>query len=149
MKHIRLFSIAVALVALFTACGDDKKEESPLNPVNTEGTTYNQSITLDASGTQQTVKLTNLTSKIDEVENSNTWLTVLISPYTSGTPSIVVSSDEHTGTTARSGSVTIVAVNGDKVILSVTQKGKEEQKTGIDDPHDVSTDQPAYSRQRP
>jgi hypothetical protein len=42
--------------------------------------------------------------------------------------------------------VTITAVSGDKVILSVTQLGAE--KTGIDDYHDVPTDKPAYSRQR-
>lgn len=148
-KHFKIFLLAVAAVLTITSCGDDdKKEESPINPVTPEGRTYQQSVTLDSQGTQQTVTLNDLKSKIDDVKNTNTWLTVLIGTYTSGSPNIVLSAEENTSTQTRSGNVTITSTSGDKVILTVTQQEAEEQKTGIDDSHDIPTDKPAYSRRR-
>ncbi len=148
-KHFKIFLLVMIVVLTITGCGsDDKKEESPINPVTPEGRTYQQSVTLDSQGTQQTVTLTNLKSKIDDVKNTNTWLTVLIGTYTSGSPNIVLSAEENTSTQTRSGNVTITSTSGDKVILTVTQQEAEEQKTGIDDSHDIPTDKPAYSRQR-
>ncbi len=148
-KHFKIFLFVVVVVLSITGCGgDDKKEESPINPVTPEGQIYQQSVTLDTQGTQQTVTLNDLKSKIDDVKNTNTWLTVLIGTYTSGSPNIVLSAEENTNTQTRSGNVTITSVSGDKVILTVTQQEAEEQKTAIDDSHDVPTDKPAYSRQR-
>ena len=139
--------MAAAMMTL-AACGpdDEKKEDSPLNPVTPTGQTYQQSVTLDAHGSQQTVTLTNLKSKIDDVANSADWLTVLISTYSSGSPSLVVSAKENTDTKTRSCTVTVTAKSGDTVLLTVEQEAAEEQKTGIDDSHDIPTDQPAYSR---
>lgn len=149
MKNYKIIVFALFAVLALTACPGSKHEggSSPIDPITPEGKTYRQSVTLDARGTEQTVTLNDLKSKIDDVENSNTdWLTVLQSTYTSGSPSIIVRATERTETTVRSGIVTIIAVSGDKVILTVTQQGAEEQKTGIDDSHDVPTDKPAYSR---
>lgn len=149
MKNFKIFLLALFSVLALLACGgdDDKGGGTPLDPITPEGKTYRQSVTLDAQGAEQTVTLSDLKSKIDDVENSNTdWLTVLQSTYTSGSPRIIVRATERTETTVRSGIVTIIAVSGDKVILTVTQQGAEEQKTGIDDSHDVPTDKPAYSR---
>ena len=149
-RRNNIFSLLCVVVAMvvFAACGgaDENKEESPLNPVTPTGKTYQQSVTLDTQGTQQTVTLTDLNSKIDDVANSTDWLTVLISPYSSGSPSLVVSAKENTDTKTRSCNVTITAKSGDKVLLTVTQEAAEEQKTGIDDSHDIPTDKPAYSR---
>ena len=148
-KHFKIFLLVMIVVLTITGCGsDDKKEESPINPVTPEGQTYEQSVTLDTQGTQQTVTLNDLKSKIDDVKNTNTWLTVLIGTYTSGSPNIVLSAEENTSTQTRSGNVTITSTSGDKVILTVTQQEAEEQKTGIDDSHDIPTDKPAYSRRR-
>lgn len=148
-KHFKIFLLVMIVVLTITGCGsDDKKEESPINPVTPEGQTYEQSVTLDTQGTQQTVTLNDLKSKIDDVKNTNTWLTVLIGTYTSGSPNIVLSAEENTSTQTRSGNVTITSTSGDKVILTVTQQEAEEQKTGIDDSHSIPTDKPAYSRQR-
>ena len=111
MKYIRFIFIAFVSVLILTACGgDDKKgSDSPIDPVITEGQTYTQSVTLDAKGTQQTVMLNDLKSKIDNVGNSNSWLTVLINSYTSGSPCIVLSATENTYTQPRSGNVTLYA----------------------------------------
>lgn len=141
-----LLFVAVAMMVLAACGGDDKKEESPLNPVTPTGQTYKQSVTLDVLGTQQTVTLTDLKSKIDDVANSADWLTVLISTYSSGSPSLVVSAKENTDTKTRSCTVNVTAKSGDTVLLTVTQEAAEEQKTGIDDSHDIPTDKPAYSR---
>lgn len=140
MKYPRLFIIAIISVMAFIACTDDEKEDVVI------GRTYQQSVTLDVQGTEQTITLNDLKSKIDDVKNSVDWLTVLIKPYTSGSPVVLVSAKEHTDTQHRSADVTITDTNGDKVVLAVTQEGAEELKTGIDDSHDVPTDQPAYSR---
>lgn len=148
-KYFKIFLMVLVVVLTTTGCGgNDKKEESPVNPVTPEGQTYQQSVTLDAQGTQQTVMLNDLKSKIDDVKNTNTWLTVLIGTYSSGSPNIVLSAEENTNTQTRSCNVTITSTSGDKVILTVTQQEAEEQKTGIDDSHDIPTDNPAYSRQR-
>ena len=147
-EHFKIFLLAVAVILTMASCGgSDKKENSPVNPV-AEGKTYQQSVTINSQGTQQTVTLTNLRNKIDDVKNTNTWLTVLIGTYTSGSPNIVLSAEENTNNQTRNGNVTITSVSGDKVILTVTQQKEEEQNTGIDDSHDIPTDKPAYSRRR-
>lgn len=148
MKNFKIIVFALFTVLTLTGCTDSKSDSEP-DSITPEGKTYQQNVTLDAQGTEQTVTLNDLKSKIDNVENSNSsWLTILQNTYTSGSPSIIVRATERTETTERSGNVTITAQSGDKVILSVTQKGAEEQNTGIDDSHDVVTDQPAYSRQQ-
>lgn len=145
-----IFSLLFVVIAMMVlaACGgdDEKNEESPLNPVTPTGKTYQQSVTLDTQGTQQTVTLNDLNCKIDDVANSTDWLTVLINPYSSGSPSLVVSANENTDTKTRSCNVTVTDTSGDKVLLTVTQEAAEEQKKGIDDSHDIQTDKPAYSR---
>lgn len=145
MKNFIIIVFALFTVLTLTECDPDPEPD----PIIPEVKTFQQNVTLDAQGTRQTITFINLKSKIDDVENSNSdWLTVLISPYTSGSPSVVVSATENTSTQQRSGNVTITAVSGDKVILTVTQQGAEEQKTDIGDPYDVPTDKSAYSRQR-
>ena len=68
-----IFPLLLAAMVILAACGGD--EDSPLDT----GQTYQQDVTLNAQGTQQTVTLTDLKSKIDDVTNSTDWLTVLIS----------------------------------------------------------------------
>lgn len=137
-------------ILLFTACGggDDNNGSSSTTP---EGKTYQQSVTLSATGANKEVSLYNLKAAIEKIEGGATWLSVLKQDYTSGSPALRLIATENVKdgemTSARSCNVTITDVNGDKVILSVIQEGAE-SKTGIDDSHDVTTDQPAYSRER-
>jgi hypothetical protein len=145
-KYFKIFLLAVLAILLMVSCGDDaKSENSSGNPAPPEGQTYQQSVTIDVQGTQQTVYLYDLSSKIDDVENNNSWLQVLIGTYSSGSPIIVISAEENTNTQPRSGNVTITSVSGDRVILTVTQKFVV-QETGIEDLHDIPSDNPANSR---
>ena len=137
-----IFPLLLAAMVILAACGGD--EDSPLDT----GQTYQQDVTLNAQGAQQTVTLTDLKSKIDDVTNSTDWLTVLISPYSSGSPSLVVSASENTDTKTRRCIVSVTAKSGEKVLLNVTQESAEEQKTGIDDSHDITTNKPAYSKKK-
>lgn len=151
-----IFSLLMAVVAVMAlaACGgDDKKEPSPLNPVDPEptGQTYQQAETLPAEKADMTVTLTNLTTAIKDIEYNTDWLTVIKQTYTSGSPSLRLTATDNVKdgetTTARSCTITVTATSGDKVLLTVTQEGVE-RKTGIEDSHDTPTDQPAYSRRR-
>lgn len=151
-KMYSLLFVLVAMIAL-AAC-DDKKESSSLNPVEQEGKTYQQSVTLPAQDANKTVALNNLNAAIREMEGAADWLTVMKQSYTSGVPSVRLTAFDNTnGNTAtaeRTCLVTITATSGDRVLLTVTQEGyiPETNKTGIDDSHDVVTDQPAYSRRQ-
>lgn len=120
----------------FWACTDDEPDT---------GQTYQQSAVIDVQGTAKTVMLSDLKSKIEDVDYNSDWLQVLYGAYSSGSPRIELRAEVNTGE-ERSCDVTITDKNGDKVILTVTQEGAEEQKKDIDDSHDVVTDQPAYSR---
>ena len=152
-KRNKIFTLLLAVVAMMTltACPDDKKEPSPVNPVETEGRTYQQTVTLSSEKADTTVTLDNLKSAIkdDGLEYDADWLTVIKQGYTSGSPSLrLIATDnvkDDESTNSRNCTVTVTATSGDKVLLSVTQEG-EERKTGIDDSHDIPTDQPAYSR---
>lgn len=143
----KIFSLLMAIVALMAlmACGGDDDKESL-----TEGQTFQQSVTLAAQNADETVTLTDLNSAIKDIEYSAEWLTVIKQTYTSGSPSLrLIASDnvkEGASTDARKCMVTVTVNSGDRVLLTVTQEGAE-RRTGIDDSHDIPTDQPAYSRQ--
>ena len=153
-KRNKIFSLMLAFIAMMmlTACGgDDKKEPSPLNPVDPEptGQTYQQTEMLPAEKADMTVTLTNLKTAIKDIEYNADWLTVIKQPYTSGSPTLRLTATDNVkdgaSTDTRSCMVTVTAASGDKVQLSVTQQGAE-RRTGIEDSHDTPTDQPAYSR---
>ena len=151
-KRSKILSVLLAfmLVLVLVACGgDDKKEPSPLNPVEPEGKTYQQSEMLPAEDVDKTVTLTNLNTAIKDIEYNADWLTVIKQSYTSGSPSLRLTASDNVKdgetTSSRSCIVTVTANSSDKVLLTVTQEGAE-RKTGIDDSHNIPTDQPAYSR---
>ena len=143
MKSLKLMIMMAVCGVVMVACGgnDDKTE----TPVAVEGQTYRQTVTLPATQTDTVVTLTDLKSAIDGVEGTETWLTVTKAAYTSGAPSVRLTATANEGDDPRSCTVTITATSTDKVLLAVTQQ-QEAMKTGIDDLHDLVTDQPAASR---
>lgn len=154
MKNKVLYIMTSLTILLFAACGgggDDNNGSSstPVGPSTPEGKTYQQSVMLPAIGVDKEVSLNDLKTAIQKMEGDATWLSVSQQNYTSGSPAVrLIATDnvkDGETTNTRSCNVTITAVNGDIVVLSVIQEGAE-SKTGIDDSHDVTTDQPAYSR---
>lgn len=151
-KRNKILSLlmTLAVMCVLSACGgDDNDEPSPLNPVESEGRSYQQAETLPAEDADKTVTLTNLTTAVKDFEYYSDWLTVSRQSYSSGSPTLHLTATDNVKdgetTSARSCTVTVTATSGDKVLLVVTQEGVE-RKTGIDDSHDMPTDQPAYSR---
>ena len=143
-KRNKIFTLLLAVVAMMTLADCHHHHE-------TEGNVFQQTVTLPSEKADTTVALDNLKSAIkdDGLEYDADWLTVIKQGYTSGSPSLrLIATDnvkDDESTNSRNCTVTVTAISGDKVLLSVTQEG-EERKTGIDDSHDMPTDQPAYSR---
>lgn len=149
MKQIKYIIVCLMTIVVAACGGDGGGGTSPVNPVDPDGRTYNQSVTLSALDAGQTVTLNNLNTSIEGISGGATWLTVLKESYTSGSPRVRLTATDNTNgstaTTPRSCTVTITAASGDRVLLNVTQEGYT-PKTGIDDSHDIPTDQPAYGR---
>lgn len=147
MKDIA-YILASMAVLLLTACGGGSSDD---DESTIDGHSYQQSETLPATDADEIIIISSLTTEINKVTGGAKWLTVLIEDYTSGSPSLRLIATDNVSdgktTQVRSCSLTISSLSGDKTILSVTQEGIE-MKTGIDDSHDIETDQPAYSRHK-
>ena len=143
--------LASAAMLLLTACGHHKKEA-------VEGQTFRQTYNVAADGGQQTVTLTSLVTSISNIEQGDTWVVATKMSYTSGSPSIRLDIEENTEMQVRQTNITITDNSANKVILTVKQvkpgetpepnPEPEQEKTGIDYPHNTESDQPAYSRQQ-
>lgn len=146
MKKYYIFALTMAVMVMMSlmACGDDDNSTT-----STEGKKFKQEIVLPAENAFEKVTLTDLNSAIKEIDYNAEWLTVVVETYTSGSPVIGLTATDNleggASTYARSCTVTITAKGGNSVLLSVRQEGVE-ISTGIDDSHDIPTDQPAYSR---
>ena len=147
MKNKVYYVIVSMAVLLLTACGGGSNDDDSI--IDEQG--YQQRVTLPATDADEIIIISSLTTEINKVTGGAKWLTVLIEDYTSGSPSLRLIATDNVSdgktTQVRSCSLTISSLSGDKTILSVTQEGIE-MKTGIDDSHDIETDQPAYSRHK-
>ena len=109
-----------------------------------------------AESGSQTYTASDLKTNIANLSSTATWLTATKQPYSSGSPKVTLAYTENTGS-ERQAAVTITDSDDNKVVLTVKQlkpgekpetKPEQEQDYGIDDTHDIVTDQPAYSRQQ-
>ena len=139
MKKIILSFFAVLTIV---ACGGSSSDNEEFPYV---GKTFQQTVTLPASQVDTVVTLSDLNAVINEIDVGEAWLTVTKLAYTSGAPTVRLTATANDGDNARSCTVTVTATSTDKVLLSVTQE-KETIQTGIDDLHNIVTDQPASSR---
>lgn len=141
MKYIKQYALACMALLMLTACpGHDD-----------DGQTYEQEVTLPSNASEQMVTLNSLSTSIESIKNTATWLTVEQQFYSSGSPQVKLRSTDNTDQQERKCNVTITATSGEKVILTVTQQGTNSENnegTGIDDLHGIQTDKPAYSRIR-
>ena len=138
-----ILSVVVTIMSVI-ACGDDNNSTTI-----TEGKKYQQDVVLPAKNADIILIITDLNTAIKDIEYYADWLTVIKQTYISGSPTILLKATDNVkdgaSTDARSCKVTITAGNEDCVFLSVKQEGVE-ISYGIDDSHDIPTDQPAHSR---
>ena len=143
MKQIRTFIIALMGCILLTACPttEEKVVERTLN--ETHNISYQQK--------EETKELVRLSSEIESLELYSDWISVTALPYTGGAPKVKIFAYTNTGSTPRSATITIRTKeknkNRDVLILTVVQEGFT-PPTGVDDIHNQSSNQPAYSKDR-
>lgn len=148
-KKITAYIITLLGMMIIASCGSDNEDDKgggKGSESNYVPQTYTQSVPIDANGGTNSVKLNDLSTSIKSIdksgESSTSWIAISIETYTSGAPSILLKVEENNTTSERTCEVTVIATNGDKVQLTVTQEAGVPK--GIDDIHNNSTDQPAY-----
>ncbi len=146
MKSIKSMLLIIAATSTLSSCWLFPDHD----PDPVEAAIFNQSIEIPATEGSQTYTVSDLKKNISgEISNTgSTWLTVEKLPYSSGSPQVKLSYKANTGG-ERSAVVIFRDDDNNQVNLTVEQPEAEEPepvKTGIEDPHNTQSDQPAYSR---
>ena len=102
--------------------------------------TYNMNVDIDANASSKTIELTNLNTSVSTVTSSASWLTVSKQSYSSGSPKIQIQATANTSTSNRSCTVTVTATDGNKVIITINQKGNTQPEV-----HEEISDQKPLS----
>ena len=158
MKTIKLLSIIFAACCVLWSCGggdDDSSIPEPTpqptpHPQPSGGKFLTMSYNMPATASQETIALTGLSSSITTMtgQQQSPWLTVSKEPYTSGVPKVTLTTVDNPDNKARTAYVVFVAAR-DTLALTVKQaasSGTPSGGTDVDNLHDSTTDQPAYSR---
>ena len=147
MKDKILFAIALMCTMLLTSCGgsDSGGSSSDGGGVPSRPSTYYMDVIADASAiSPQTIELSNLNTNVSTAVSSVPWLNVSRESYTSGSPKITIEATANTATSGRNGTITVTATDGNKVIVTVMQKGTS-QTSGLPQTNDEVSDQQPYS----
>ena len=108
--------------------------------------TYKQSVTLPPTDAVAEVELKDLKYEIKYISGNASWLTVQ-KAFKDGTAWVTLKATDNEKKEDRSCTVVITGQSNDEVRLSVIQTKKAgPDNDGINDSHDMQTDQPAYSR---
>ena len=112
----------VALLASFLAVACGKIGETPGNTETVKLTANPAELVFEASGGTKTITLTSGIKP--DISSSDTWLSLSEGTYASSTLSLSVTAQEHTGTSARKGTIRVI---GDKqsLMINVTQQVAE------------------------
>ncbi len=100
--------------------------------------TYNMNVDIDANASSKTIELTDLKTIIATATSSASWLTVSKLSYSSDSR-VQIKAVANTSTSSRNCTVTVTAVDGNKVIINVIQNGASDQPQTKDE---VSDQQP-------
>ena len=95
--------------------------------------------------------LDKLSEAVESFTVKDNWLTVTLTPYTTGAPIVKLNATNNPNTEERKTMVSVVTKSQVRLELTVIQKGKpEEAPEGdtIEDTHNTTTDQPAYAPRR-
>ena len=141
MKDKILFAIALMCTVLLTSCGGGGSDDGGSSG---RSATYYMDINMDAAASSQTVVLSNLKTDVSTAVSSASWLTPSRQSYTSGSPSILLEATTNTAASSRNCTVTVTAADGNKVIITVIQKGTS-QTSDQPQTNDEVSDQQPYS----
>ncbi len=154
------FMIMVVATTMLACSKDDSSSPTPPTPpaptpAAPVGKHLTQNCNMPADASEQTVTLTGLTAEVTRIDGSADWLTTTKIPYTGGTPQVQVACQQNLSTEPRIQAVTFMARSDastneyfvlDTLVLTITQTVYQ-SGTDIDDPNDIYTDQPSYTKQ--
>ena len=143
MKDKILFAIALMCTMLLTSCGGGGSDDGG-GGTPSRTSTYYMDVSMDATAGSQTIVLNNLNTDVSTAVSSASWLTPTRQAYTSGSPKIMIEATANTSTSSRNCTVTVTALNGNKVIITVIQKGTS-QSSDQPETNDEVSDQQPYS----
>ena len=142
MNKILSFMLSIAVMVCITAyssCGGSDEEDNA---------SYSQSVTIPAESTSVLVKLEKLSESVESFTVKDNWLTVTLTPYTSGAPVVKLNATNNHNTEERKTMVVVATKSQVRLELTVIQKGKPAvapEGNTIEDTHNTETDQPAYA----
>ena len=152
MNTIKYLSLIIAACFALSSCGGSDDNDDVVPPAK-KGQFFSMTCNMPSNASQKEVALKGLTSAItDQVQAMSTnWLTVTQLPYSSGTPRVLVECAENTNAKDRIMDIVFLASN-DTLLFTVRQAAgsstpPSDGGTDVDNPHDTTSDQPAYSRQ--
>ena len=140
MKDKILFAIALMCSMLLTSCGGGGSDDGGSTP--SRPSTYYMDINLEATASYQTVVLSNLKTDVSTAVSSASWLTPSRQAYTSGSPKLTIEATANTATSSRNCTVTVTATDGNKVIITIIQKGTSQTSDQPQTKDEVSDQQP-------
>ena len=143
MKDKILFAIALMCTMLLTSCGGGGSDDGG-GGTPSRTSTYYMDVSMDATAGSQTIVLNNLNTDVSTAVSSASWLTPTRQAYTSGSPKIMIEANANNSTSSRNCTVTVTALNGNKVIITVIQKGTS-QSSDQPETNDEVSDQQPYS----
>lgn len=101
---------------LFTACGGDDPEEITPSGV---GKQYMETYNIPTEGCNVSYTLNKLNTQIASIGATTDWLAVSPQGYSSGSPSIKIIAEANTNKSERKCTLSIIAMNGDKLTLTL------------------------------
>ena len=140
MKNKILFAIALMCTMLLTSCGGGGSDDG--GGSSSRPSTYYMDINLEATASSQTVVLSNLKTNVSTAISSASWLTPSRQAYTSGSPKITIEATANTASSSRNCTVTVTATDGNKVIITIIQKGTSQTSDQPQTKDEVSDQQP-------
>ena len=141
MKKLYVILLAIISCVLLTSCPSDGED---IKPGVTPEKEYNESINIPANGYNEVYHLYKLNSKITSIVSTPDWLTVSVLSYSSGYPSIKITALQNSERVERTYTVILYTEKKEKLMLTITQAGKE-IKNDIGDIHNNTSSKPAYS----
>lgn len=146
MKQIKIFLLLALGSVILTACPSGVDDEIISENPELAGKEYNDTYNIPAEGCDNSYTLSMLKSRITSSDIKSNWLTVTILSYTKGSPRIKIVATENQESSERKQIIVLRTENNDKLTLTFVQAGKEVISSGIDDVHNNSSDNPAYSK---